>query len=221
MYKYLWFVILLILLWAGSSEAAVIYMKDGRVVKGSIVREETYKIVVIVDGTPRDYYVNEIERIDKSDEKPQAETKATEFSVVAVPGGLGGTKTTLIKRLLELNGVRESIGKMFLNIIQQSPEGMQAEAERLLDVDAVIDQLLPIYSKHYDEEELKALIGFYSSPVGQKNRDLTPVLMQETMDVMVKYFTKMMKSSEASGLTNSITTPLAPVPQQPQGESVK
>jgi len=39
----------------------------------------------------------------------------------------------------------------------------------------------PLYDKFFTEDELKGLLSFYKSPVGQKSIVVMPALMQESM----------------------------------------
>lgn len=54
-------------------------------------------------------------------------------------------------------------------------EGFQARIGELIDAVAVI------YAGNFSAEELRAVAGFYKTPVGQKFLQKTPALMQQTM----------------------------------------
>lgn len=45
----------------------------------------------------------------------------------------------------------------------------------------ILDLLLPIYQKHFTEEDLKATITFYETPAGQKLALKSPIVMREAM----------------------------------------
>jgi hypothetical protein len=45
----------------------------------------------------------------------------------------------------------------------------------------IIDLLLPIYQKHFTEEDLKATIAFYETPAGQKLALESPMVVRESM----------------------------------------
>lgn len=47
----------------------------------------------------------------------------------------------------------------------------------------------PLYDKYFTEDELKELIAFYKSPVGQKSISVTPSLLAEAMDISNRLFT--------------------------------
>ena len=57
------------------------------------------------------------------------------------------------------------------------------------EVKAVIEEnmsdlgsyIVSIYNKHYSQAEIRGLIEFYQTDLGQKNIQIMPVLMQESM----------------------------------------
>jgi uncharacterized protein len=57
-------------------------------------------------------------------------------------------------------------------------------------IDEMIDAMVPIYQKHLTKSDLDAIIGFYSSPVGQKLLKEQPAMMAEGMqagqDIMLR-----------------------------------
>jgi hypothetical protein len=46
-----------------------------------------------------------------------------------------------------------------------------------------LDSLVPLYSRTYDVTELKALLQFYQSPLGQRVLDTQPELMRESAQI--------------------------------------
>jgi len=49
-----------------------------------------------------------------------------------------------------------------------------------LDVQQLVDMAIPAYKKYYSDEEIKQLIAFYQTPLGQKMLDVAPQLVAET-----------------------------------------
>ncbi len=94
----------------------------------------------------------------------------------------------LVRRLLEANGMRASLIRIFEDIIKNAPAESQKALQDVLKSDAIIDNIIPVYAKHFTADELKELIAFYKSPTGAKNLALTPQLMVEVMEVSQKYF---------------------------------
>lgn len=166
----------LLLMTAGPLAAETITFKDGRVVKGNIFEENKFSIKVMVGKTPYTYYRNEIASIVK-DEAVQ------EQAPVLTP-----QKRELILRLLEANGARENIGKVFEQVVSETPAEAQADMRELLKTDEVIERIIPIYAGYYTEEELKELIIFYKSPIGSKHLSVTPYVMEDTMKEVAAYF---------------------------------
>jgi hypothetical protein len=54
-------------------------------------------------------------------------------------------------------------------------------SERINMVEITEQMYYPLYDKFFNEDELRGLISFYKSPVGQKSIDVMPALMQESM----------------------------------------
>ena len=46
-----------------------------------------------------------------------------------------------------------------------------------------VDSVVPLYSRTFELTELKALLRFYQSPLGQRLLDTQPVLMRESMQI--------------------------------------
>ena len=64
----------------------------------------------------------------------------------------------------------------------------------ILNLNEMVDKIyIPIYAKHYDEDDIKALIAFYESPTGKKFVDTMPAITDEAMKQFMKdYMPKMM-----------------------------
>ena len=99
-----------------------------------------------------------------------------------------GNKGELIMRFIEANGTREGMVKILNQLIHEAPAEEQEQLKSVLKVDEIIEQLIPIYDRYYTEEDLKELVTFYKGPVGQKAISVTPQIMQEATQAMVKYF---------------------------------
>jgi hypothetical protein len=50
-------------------------------------------------------------------------------------------------------------------------------------VNELVVQMMPLYKKHFTDEDLKELITFYESPAGKKLVAETPLLTKETMQI--------------------------------------
>jgi hypothetical protein len=105
-------------------------------------------------------------------------------------------KEAEIRSLMELVGAREMVQDGASNAIEQSREKLLATVpnndkgqafvnafaasyQKKFDVDAVTDQIVAIYDKHYTEDEIKGLLQFYGSPLGQKVASEMPKIGRE------------------------------------------
>src|SRR5258708_1298302 len=90
-----------------------------------------------------------------------------------------------IRSLMELVGARDLVQDGANTAMEQSPERLLATVpnndkgqafvnafaasyQKKFDVEQVTGQLVGIYDKHFTEDEIKGLLQFYGSPLGQK-----------------------------------------------------
>ena len=102
-----------------------------------------------------------------------------------------------IRSLMELVGARDLVQDGSNAAIEQSREKLLATVpnnnkgqafvnafaasyQKKFDVDQVTDQLVAIYDKHFTDDEIKGLLQFYGSPLGQKVSAETPKIGRET-----------------------------------------
>ncbi|HXY23971.1 MAG TPA: DUF2059 domain-containing protein [Candidatus Acidoferrum sp.] len=107
------------------------------------------------------------------------------------------TKEADIRSLMELVGARDLVQDGANTAIEQSREKLiaslpnndkgqafvnafAASYQKKFDVDQVTNQLVAIYDKHYTDEEIKGLLQFYGSPLGQKVAAESPKIGRET-----------------------------------------
>jgi len=117
-----------------------------------------------------------------------------------------------IEKLFEVMHIREqshlmmdSMQKQMLAMSTQSikvryPQITAAELARAnriseetfkdLPLDAMLDDMIPIYQKHLTPADVDAMIAFYSSPTGQKLMQQMPQITQEAMQVSYKRMQK-------------------------------
>lgn len=101
-----------------------------------------------------------------------------------------------IRSLMELVGARDTVQDGADNAIQQSREKLlttvpnNAKGQKFVnafatsyqkkfDADQVTEQLVGIYDKHFTDDEVKGLLQFYGSPLGQKVAAEMPKINRE------------------------------------------
>jgi len=96
-----------------------------------------------------------------------------------------------IVKLIELTGM----GDMMLQMLEMGLGAAVAQLEaeepdfpsekfvksiqQRVDINTLLYQLIPIYSRHYTQEEITALITFYETPLGRKLTKETPQVLQK------------------------------------------
>lgn len=106
-----------------------------------------------------------------------------------------------IRSLLELVGARDTIQDAARTATEQYREkvlqssanndGAQAftaayqmEFDKKFDADTVSNQLVGIYDQHFSDEEIRGLLEFYGSPLGQKVAAEMPQISREVQQVV-------------------------------------
>jgi len=99
-------------------------------------------------------------------------------------------KDATIRKLIEVTGATQMGSQLVANLLEQlKPAFPHVSAETwdelasLLPPAEAADLIVPIYAKHFEQEELEALLAFYESPTGQKMLAKMPEVMQESIEV--------------------------------------
>jgi uncharacterized protein len=126
--------------------------------------------------------------------------EASSQAVASKPAAIDPAKEADIRALLELVGARDlvqdsvnaSAEQYREKVIATVPENEKGQAfandviniyEKKFDVDHVNEQLVSVYDKHYTAEEIKGLLQFYGSPLGQKVAAEAPKISREIQEV--------------------------------------
>lgn len=116
--------------------------------------------------------------------------------IPAAAQGIDPVKEKEIRSLLELIGARDTIQDSATAATEQYRQRVietstntdranalaasyQTEFQKAFNADAVSNQLVAIYDKHFTEDEIKGLLEFYGSPLGQKVATEMPKIGRE------------------------------------------
>jgi len=119
-----------------------------------------------------------------------------------------------IRSLMELVGARDMVQDGESTAVEQSREKLlatipnndrgqafvnafAASYQKKFDVDEVTGQLVAIYDKHFTDDEIKGLLQFYGSPLGQKVAAEMPKIGRETQAAVRAASAKAAKESLA------------------------
>ena len=104
------------------------------------------------------------------------------------------TKTEQIRELLEITGsgdigvqVMESMVVQMRQSTPNVPSEWWDKFMTKLDPKELTELVVPIYEKHFTEEEITAMLEFYKSSVGQSIISKTSVVTQESSVMVIKY----------------------------------
>ena len=132
---------------------------------------------------------------------PQGQASAASGSASAPSNSVDPVKEADIRSLMELVGARDIVEDGAGNAIEQArekllatvPNNDQGQAfvnafatsyQRKFDADQVTEQLVSIYDKHFTGDEIKGLLQFYGSPLGQRVATEMPKIGRETQAVV-------------------------------------
>lgn len=120
-------------------------------------------------------------------------------AAAALPAGssLDSTKEADIRSLMELVGARDAIQDATTRGTEQFRENLIASVpgsdrgqqfvnafitdyQKKFNPDDMTSQLVAIYDKHFTDDEIKSLLQFYGSPLGQKFAAEMPKIAAET-----------------------------------------
>ena len=79
---------------------------------------------------------------------------------------------------------REQMKKRQPDVSEGELARMDRESEDLIShfpLDAILDDMIPVYQRHFKKSDIDALIAFYSSPAGQKFLHEMPAVTAESM----------------------------------------
>lgn len=91
-----------------------------------------------------------------------------------------------IRRMMDLTGTskltQQIMATMAANYKDPKQQEFYAQVAKEADFSReLFDLMIPIYDKYYTHEDIKAIIGFYESPAGQKMLSVLPQITQEMM----------------------------------------
>lgn len=105
------------------------------------------------------------------------------FASVAQPA-----KKTSIEQLMQLTGAGDLSAQMMnqmlpamQQMIPDAPPTFWDTFKQELDANELMKMIIPVYQKHLSEEDIQAILAFYSTPAGKKLISAQPAIMQESM----------------------------------------
>jgi uncharacterized protein len=82
---------------------------------------------------------------------------------------------------------REQIKKQQPDVSEQELSRMDRESDELIrefPIDEMMNDMIPVYQRHFNKSDIDGLIAFYSSPTGQKFLTEMPAVTAESMQAV-------------------------------------
>ncbi len=102
--------------------------------------------------------------------------------------GTSPAKEAKIRELMKLTGSAElgvqlmsQLITSFRTGVPDAPEQFWKDFAKEVKPSDFVDRVIPIYSRHFSEQDLDGLIAFYRTPLGQKMIHEMPATMTECM----------------------------------------
>lgn len=100
-----------------------------------------------------------------------------------------------IQTLFNLNGSKTAYITLMNNMINNFNKENKNDPEwkaysnifKETSVDELIEMLIPIYKKNFTHQDIKELIIFYKSPIGQKLANKSTIMTEESMNIGMKW----------------------------------
>ena len=122
-----------------------------------------------------------------------------------------------IRRLFDVMHIRDQMKQVMDQVLQQmksmnheqikkhDPQVTDEEIAKLdamsdqylkdIPIDGMLDDMVPVYQKHLTKADVDAMVGFYSSPTGQKILTEMPAMTAEGLQAMQPRMRKMMEEA--------------------------
>ena len=141
------------------------------------------------------------------------------FSQAAASSTDAAASTDDIKKMFDVMHIRDQMKMIMEQVSQQmrsmghdqlrksQPNVTDADISRLdaisdevmkgMSVEGLLDDMIPVYQKHLSKSDVEAMIGFYSTPTGQKILREMPGMTRDGMQAMQPRLRQMMDDANA------------------------
>src|SRR5476649_1152545 len=114
------------------------------------------------------------------------------FDVMHIREQMKQVMDQVMKQMKAMN--HEQMRKRDPKITDEEIAKVDAMSEQLfkgMPIDSMLDDMIPVYQKHLTKTDVDAMVGFYSTPTGQKILGEMPAMTAEGMQAMQPRMRKM------------------------------
>ncbi|NLE65478.1 MAG: DUF2059 domain-containing protein [Elusimicrobia bacterium] len=203
--KKIFFAVLMVLWGVLPAFAAIVHLNSGVDVEGTVVERSADSVKIDIGGVSVTYFRSEIRSIEGDDEAaalmgvqayipPEEPAPVTgdqakeELQTLVDSSALTDEKRGLILRFIDVIGTKAAMERNFSLMLKELPEDKAQEFRNSINVDDLLNELVPLYHKYFTLEDVKAYVGFYDSVSGKKLTEGLPQIMRDSIGVTTKYF---------------------------------
>jgi hypothetical protein len=121
---------------------------------------------------------------------PSSSSSMIQYTDAPAPDDIDPAKKAEIVKLLQATGTvkmtQQIMGQMISQFKMQNSRVSQDfwdRFEKEMNIQGLVDKIIPLYAKYYSLDDLKALNAFYQTPAGQRMLAATPQIMHESMQI--------------------------------------
>lgn len=121
---------------------------------------------------------------------PSSSSSMIQYTNAPAPDDIDPAKKVEIVKLLQTMGTvkmtQQIMGQMISQFKVQNSSissDFWDRFEKEMNVQGLVDKIIPLYAKYYSLDDLKALNAFYQTPAGQRMLTATPLIMHESMAI--------------------------------------
>jgi len=118
------------------------------------------------------------------------------FDVMHIRDQMKQVMDQVLKQMKSMN--HEQIKKHDPQVTDEEIAKLDAMSDQYLKdipIDGMLDDMVPVYQKHLTKADVDAMVGFYSSPTGQKILTEMPAMTAEGLQAMQPRMRKMMEEA--------------------------
>jgi hypothetical protein len=143
-------------------------------------------------------------KIAAADDAAQAAVKDQDIRTLLSMSGTATVATQVVQQMID----------QYRQMLPQVPDEFWTDFQKQMQPQDLIDLIVPIYARHFSDDEVKQLIAFYDSPIGKKLVQEQPLIAKESFQAGQqwgqKIGTKVMQGLKEKGYLGAPATQPSP-----------
>lgn len=139
------------------------------------------------------------------------------FDVMQVRSQMNAIMTQVMGQMRTMS--HEQMKKQNPNITEAELAKVDASSQQLIQempIDGMLDDMIPVYQKHLTKADVDSMVGFYSTPTGQKLLREMPAIVAEGMQAVQPRLLRQMTDTMQKAQQLAKPGTAKPVPAPPK-----